>query len=117
MKVDLYDLTSSDDPYPVYRELRDTYPVLRDEEQDFWVVSRYQEVRAVLLDPGLDLPEFGAYQRLLTLEIHSVHGNYDHAARCFSLNLEALEEFRVGGELRMAVDPHGFSHTRDKKQQ
>ncbi len=52
MKVDLYDLTSSDDPYPVYRELRDTYPVLRDEEQDFWVVSRYQEVRAVLLDPG-----------------------------------------------------------------
>jgi cytochrome P450 len=52
MKVDLYALTSSDDPYAVYRELRDTHPVLRDEEQDFWVISRYQEVRAALLDPG-----------------------------------------------------------------
>jgi cytochrome P450 len=52
MKVDLYALTSNDDPYPVYRELRDTHPVLRDEEQDYWVLSRYQEVRAALLDPG-----------------------------------------------------------------
>lgn len=52
MKVDLYDLTSSDDPYPVYRELRDAHPVLHDEDQDFWVLSRYQEVRSVLLDPG-----------------------------------------------------------------
>ena len=52
MKVDLYALTSSDDPYPVYRELRDAHPVFRDEEQDFWVVSRYEEVRSVLLDPG-----------------------------------------------------------------
>ncbi len=52
MKVDLYALTSSDDPYPVYRELRDAHPLLRDEEQDFWVLSRYEEVRAALLDPG-----------------------------------------------------------------
>jgi len=52
MNVDLYALTSSDDPYPVYQELRDTHPVFRDEEQDFWVLSRYEEVRAVLLDPG-----------------------------------------------------------------
>ncbi len=51
MKVDLYALNSSDDPYPVYRELRDAHPVLRDEEQDFWVVSRYEQVRNVLIDP------------------------------------------------------------------
>ena len=53
MKVDLYALNSSDDPYPAYRELRDEHPLLRDEEQDIWVVSRYEEVRNVLLNPEI----------------------------------------------------------------
>lgn len=40
---DLYD-----DPYPVYRELRDRYPAYRNDDMRFWALSRFEDVwRAV----------------------------------------------------------------------
>lgn len=38
------------DPYPWYRVLRDTSPVHYVEERDIWVLSRYADVRAALLN-------------------------------------------------------------------
>ena len=38
------------DPYPWYRVLRDTSPVHYVPERDIWVLSRYADVRAALLD-------------------------------------------------------------------
>src|SRR5262245_11110346 len=43
-------LSALDDPYPIFRELREKHPVFHSAERDLWVVSRYDDVRAVLLD-------------------------------------------------------------------
>lgn len=43
-------LTAEDDPYPVYRELREQHPLYYSEERKIWVLSRYADVRAALLD-------------------------------------------------------------------
>jgi len=39
-----------DDPYPVYRILRDEHPAYFVEQHGFWVLSRYDDVRAALRD-------------------------------------------------------------------
>lgn len=41
------------DPYPVYEELRDHYPVLHNPRTDLWVVSRFDDVLAGLRQPSL----------------------------------------------------------------
>jgi cytochrome P450 len=38
------------DPYPLYRRLRDEWPVLHDAERDSYLVSRFDDVYAVLAD-------------------------------------------------------------------
>jgi cytochrome P450 len=39
-----------DDPYPVYRRLRDEAPVWRNEEQGFWTLARYDDVLQASVD-------------------------------------------------------------------
>jgi cytochrome P450 len=39
-----------DDPYPVYRRLRDEAPVYRDPEDRWWVLSRFEDVAGALRD-------------------------------------------------------------------
>jgi cytochrome P450 len=41
------------DPYPLYRRLREESPVHRDEQSGCWLVSRYEDVLAILHDPRL----------------------------------------------------------------
>ena len=41
-----------DDPYPHYRRLRDEAPVCWIEEDNLWMVTRYDDVAAVLRDPA-----------------------------------------------------------------
>ena len=50
MDFDPYELSVHEDPYPFFRELRENHPILYSESKDFWVVSRYEDVRAVLQD-------------------------------------------------------------------
>jgi cytochrome P450 len=38
------------DPYPVYRQLRDEYPVYHNQELDFFALSRYEDIVAALQD-------------------------------------------------------------------
>jgi cytochrome P450 len=51
-EFDPHDLTAEENPYPVYRELREQHPLYYSEERQMWVVSRYEDVRSVLLDAG-----------------------------------------------------------------
>jgi cytochrome P450 len=44
--------TSAEDPYPVYRELRERAPLARSESRDLWILSRWADVHEALLDPG-----------------------------------------------------------------
>jgi cytochrome P450 len=43
---------ATEDPYPLYRRLRDAQPVFYDEANDTYVLTRYDDVRAVLVDHG-----------------------------------------------------------------
>jgi len=52
MRVDLRELTSTDHPYAAYAELREKHPVAWCEDSGMHVLSRYDDVRRALLDPG-----------------------------------------------------------------
>ena len=45
-----FDYQMHADPYPTYQRLRDEAPLYRNEEQDFWAVSRHADVLTVLRD-------------------------------------------------------------------
>lgn len=47
---DPYDFGIDDDPYPVWKRLRDEQPLYRNERFDFWAVSRFADVEACLRD-------------------------------------------------------------------
>ena len=39
-----------DDPYPIYRQLRETAPLYRNAQRGLWVLSRYSDIQAVARD-------------------------------------------------------------------
>jgi cytochrome P450 len=45
-----YDYQIQDDPYPVYARLRDEAPLYRNDELDFWALSRHEDVTAAFRD-------------------------------------------------------------------
>jgi cytochrome P450 len=47
---DPYDVVIDDDPYPTWARLRDEAPLFRNDEHDFWAISRWDDVRPALLD-------------------------------------------------------------------
>ena len=47
------------DPYPLFRELRETAPVHRLGFADYWILTRFEDCRAVLRDQRLGKPEPG----------------------------------------------------------
>lgn len=47
---DPYDYAFHEDPYPLYRRLRDEEPVHHAVRDDFWVISRHADVHAALRD-------------------------------------------------------------------
>jgi cytochrome P450 len=48
-----------DDPFPVYRELRDQSPCSYNPDLDFWALSRYEDVLAALHDPDTYCSRYG----------------------------------------------------------
>jgi hypothetical protein len=46
-----YDYRIHEDPYPVYARLRAEAPLYRNEERDFWALSRHVDVTAAFRDP------------------------------------------------------------------
>jgi cytochrome P450 len=48
---DPYDTVLDDDPYPVWKRLRDEAPVYRNDEFDFWALSRFADIEAAHKDP------------------------------------------------------------------
>jgi cytochrome P450 len=47
---DPFDFALHDDPYPLYQRMREEAPVYRNDDLDFWALSRYEDVRTVLRD-------------------------------------------------------------------
>lgn len=50
LHFDPFDHSTYDDPYPVYRRLREEAPAYYNEERGFWVLSRYADCFAALRD-------------------------------------------------------------------
>jgi cytochrome P450 len=48
-----YDYQIHLDPYPAYARLRDEAPLYRNDELDFWALSRHEDVSAAFRDPRL----------------------------------------------------------------
>ncbi len=46
-----YDYAIHEDPYPTYARLRDEAPLYRNDELDFWALSRHADVMAAFRDP------------------------------------------------------------------
>ncbi len=54
-----YSYEFHDDPFPVYRRLRDDAPCYHDAELGFWALSRYSDVVEALHDPATYCSRFG----------------------------------------------------------
>ncbi len=54
-----YSYEFHDDPFSVYRQLRDDAPAYHDEELGFWALSRYDDVVRALHDPDTFCSRFG----------------------------------------------------------
>lgn len=50
VRYDPFSYDIHENPYPVYKRLRDEAPAYYNEEHGFWALSRYDDVRAALLD-------------------------------------------------------------------
>ncbi|WP_245679121.1 cytochrome P450 [Actinomadura hibisca] len=48
-----------EDPYPLYRRLREDFPIVWDEPLNAWLVSRHEDVRAALADPCFTPRNYG----------------------------------------------------------
>lgn len=76
-----YDYEFHNDPYPLYARLRAEAPVYRNEELDFWALSRYSDVAAafrdfetfssangVMLEPSASGPEAWKYLSFVAMD-------------------------------------------------
>ena len=54
-----YDYAVHEDPYPIYARLRAEAPLYRNDEFDFWALSRHADVLAAFRDPGRLSNRFG----------------------------------------------------------
>jgi cytochrome P450 len=50
---DHYDYALQEDPYPVYARLREEAPLYHNEEHDFWVMSRHQDIHKAFRTDGI----------------------------------------------------------------
>jgi cytochrome P450 len=85
---DPYDYALQDDPYPVYRRLRDDHPLHHEAEQDFWVLSRHADVHAAVRTDGVFSHTMG-----VSLDL-SAWSPYAHRTMSF-LALDPPEQTRL----------------------
>jgi cytochrome P450 len=52
VRFDPGDASFIDDPYPVYKRLRDEHPAYRMEQNGFWLITRFEDVSRALGDPA-----------------------------------------------------------------
>ena len=75
MELNPYSHAFHDDPFPMYRDLRDNAPCYHNDSLDFWALSRYDDVLAALHDPetycsryGITLEQDSTLPMLLTTD-------------------------------------------------
>jgi len=116
MDIDPHTLSSEEDPYPLFRELRENHPIVYSEPREMWVISRYADVRGVLRDAetfasgrGTVPTGFTSQKPMLITQDPPYHTHLRGAVHgTFTpRRMGALESFirRVSCELLDAIDP------------
>lgn len=126
---DPYDSDIDDDPYPVWKRLRDEAPLYRNEQYDFFAVSRFADVEACSRDWKTFISGKGTVLEMIRAgvtaprgmfifedpPIHDLHRGL--MSRVFTPRRVAALEERVRSFCARALDPMvgagGFDYVRD----
>jgi cytochrome P450 len=74
LSYDPYDVEINADPYPVFRRLREEAPLYRNEEHDFYALSRFDDVERGLVDRETYISGRGAILELIKANIEMPSG-------------------------------------------
>jgi cytochrome P450 len=69
VSYDPYDIEINADPYPTYRRLREEAPLYRNDEYDFYALSRFDDVERALVDRETYISGRGAIVELIKADI------------------------------------------------
>ncbi|SFR89937.1 cytochrome P450 [Sphingomonas jatrophae] len=114
LDYDPFDYRQHDDPYPVYRRLRDEAPVFHNSRYDFYALSRYDDCQRAVRDfktftsaQGTSLEELKAQVELLINTDPPVHSRLRHlTAGLFTPARVAPLEAAVRDMARALIAPH-----------
>jgi cytochrome P450 len=73
---DPYDFEIDADPYPVWRRMRDERPLYRNEQHDFWALSRFDDVERALVDTKTYSSAKGSILELIKADIEMPPGTF-----------------------------------------
>jgi len=112
MDLDPIPHAAADDPHPVYRQLREDYPVHYVEKRDLWVLSRHDDILAAIKDPetfssaqGVVPSGFMPENPTLIVLDPPEHGNMRKAVmRAFTPRRMAAMSDQVRGFARQLLD-------------
>jgi unspecific monooxygenase len=106
------------DPYPVYAELRGTAPVLYDEATDHWLVSRYEDVNALLRDRrfGRTYMHVATHAEMGRPEEPGWHAPFWNLIRAGILDMEPPDHTRVRRLVSKAFTPRFVEGLRPRVQ-
>lgn len=102
-----HDLGFIADPYPAYAELRADDPVLYDEATDHWLVSRYEDVNALLRDRrfGRTYHHLATHAEMGRPEEPEWHAPFWNLIRAGILDMEPPDHTRVRRLVAKAFTP------------
>ncbi|MCF6387342.1 cytochrome P450 [Mycobacterium sp. MBM] len=125
---DPYSTELDKNPYPVWKRLRDEFPVYRNEEYDFWALSRFADVQAASNDPktfsssrGTVLEymgnDYGAMEVLIFMDPPSHSALRALVSRAFTPKRTLEMNDRIRGICAELLDPFigsaGFDYVTD----
>ncbi|RKS76621.1 LOW QUALITY PROTEIN: hypothetical protein BZB76_1978 [Actinomadura pelletieri DSM 43383] len=130
IRYSLYDYAIHDDPYPVYGRLREHAPVYRNDAEDFWALSRHEDVatayrdfrrfsnaNGVLIDPSAWGPQARALQSFVAMDPPEHTRVRGLVFRAFTPRLIAALEPRIReiarGHLDRALENTSFDFVED----
>ena len=105
-----YDPALHEDPYPVYRRLRDEFPVHHDARLRFWTLSRYEDVFEGLQANDVFISEAECFDVLRDPNPHLAFGFGAHF--CLGANLARLEARVAFEELLARLRDYAMTRSR-----
>ena len=105
------------DPYPTHRRLRREDPVHWCEPWRMWMVSRYEDVRTVLLKDGTTFSAVGQTSAALAHLSSVEHSQLESLQRIFSAGLlwsDPPDHTRIRSAVNKALTPHDAERMRPR---